>query len=272
MARIRSIKPEFFLHEGLAEISPLHRLLFVGLWTLADKHGRLEDRPRRIKASLLPWEECDVDALLEDLCDAGFIVRYERDSKDCISIPSFLKHQRPHPKESAYDLPAPEPGKETASREKKRLAKPNQPGIPSSPAGKEILESGKEILEVGAMTPFFDLPSPTKPNSLVRQISTQRATERPSASLMGDDLREALEATFLRVKGHKYAWQPGDDLATRRLPTLDVAECCRRFENGLPRARYPLCSGVEDLAKHWNAYATEQPKPADKSAGDRPRL
>ena len=32
--RIRHIKPEFFKHEGLAEIDPLARLLFEGLWCM----------------------------------------------------------------------------------------------------------------------------------------------------------------------------------------------------------------------------------------------
>src|SRR5687768_4523414 len=77
VARIRTIKPEFFLHEGLAELSPLHRLLFIGLWTLADKRGVLEDRPRKIKAALFPWESaCDVDAMLWDLAEAGLIRRF----------------------------------------------------------------------------------------------------------------------------------------------------------------------------------------------------
>lgn len=108
MARIRSIKPDFFLHEGLAELSPLHRVFFIGLWTLADKEGRLEDRPKRIKAALLPWEDVDVDELLADLAARGFIVRYEAAGIACIEIPGFSKHQRPHPKEQAYGLPRPD--------------------------------------------------------------------------------------------------------------------------------------------------------------------
>jgi len=48
MARSRNIKPGFFRNEMLAECSPLARLLFAGLWCLADRFGRLEDRPKRI--------------------------------------------------------------------------------------------------------------------------------------------------------------------------------------------------------------------------------
>ena len=48
MARARILKPGFFANELLAEIHPYGRLLFAGLWTLADREGRLEDRPKRI--------------------------------------------------------------------------------------------------------------------------------------------------------------------------------------------------------------------------------
>ena len=49
MARARNIKPGFFKNEFLAEMPCEVRLLFIGLWTLADREGRLEDRPKRIK-------------------------------------------------------------------------------------------------------------------------------------------------------------------------------------------------------------------------------
>jgi hypothetical protein len=109
MARIRSIKPEFFLHETLTELPPLHRLLFIGLWTQADKLGRLEDRPKRLKVALLPFDDCDIEAMLADLHEAGFILRYTAPATDgmkpCIEIPSFIVHQKPHPKETAFPLP-----------------------------------------------------------------------------------------------------------------------------------------------------------------------
>lgn len=107
MARIRSIKPDFFLDEAVAELQPMARLLFIGLWTLADRDGRLEDRPKRIKASLFPYDSADVEPLLGDLDAAGLIVRYEAEGVACIAIPGFEKHQRPHPKETSFGLPRP---------------------------------------------------------------------------------------------------------------------------------------------------------------------
>lgn len=144
MARIRSIKPEFFLHDGLAALSPVHRLLFLGLWTLADREGRLEDRAKRVKAALFPYEDVDVDPMLWDLVEAGFIQRYEAGGSDVISIPSFLKHQRPHPKEAKSELPElPTPAalksreKVRPSREIKRLAVEGFSSIPLAPGGRE---------------------------------------------------------------------------------------------------------------------------------------
>lgn len=107
MARLRTIKPGFFLDEELAECQPLARILFAGLWTIADREGRLEDRPRRIKVETLPYDECDVNALLEELAAAGFIVRYEIAGARYIAIPAWAKHQQPHYKEVASTIPAP---------------------------------------------------------------------------------------------------------------------------------------------------------------------
>ena len=107
MARSRNIKPGFFMNDELAQIHPLGRLLFIGLWTIADREGRLEDRPARIKAETLPYDDCDVDKLLNDLARYGFIIRYEVDGVRYIQVANFTKHQNPHIKEKASEIPPP---------------------------------------------------------------------------------------------------------------------------------------------------------------------
>jgi hypothetical protein len=106
VSRLRTIKPGFFLNDELAECSPLARLLFAGLWTIADREGRLEDRPRRIKAAVLPYDDCDVDELLDALDTKGFIVRYEVDRERYIVIPTWHDHQKPDARERASTIPA----------------------------------------------------------------------------------------------------------------------------------------------------------------------
>lgn len=96
MARARNIKPGFFKNEDLAECSIWARFIFPGLWMLADRDGRLEDRPKRIKAELLPFDSQEIEPLLVELEGKGLIVRYQADKTPAILIPGFAKHQNPH--------------------------------------------------------------------------------------------------------------------------------------------------------------------------------
>ena len=76
MARARNIKPAFFSNEILAELPPLARLLFIGLWCLADRKGRLQDRPKRIKHELLGYDDvtsAEVDQMLQQLHENGLL-------------------------------------------------------------------------------------------------------------------------------------------------------------------------------------------------------
>lgn len=105
MARARNIKPGFFTNEELAELDPLTRILFAGLWTIADRDGRLEDRPRRIKALTLPHDQADVDSMLNQL-QPNFIRRYEVNGQRYIQVVNWHKHQTPHYKEVASTIPS----------------------------------------------------------------------------------------------------------------------------------------------------------------------
>lgn len=106
MARARNIKPGFFTNDVLAECEPLARLLFAGLWLHCDREGRMEDRPKKIKAEILPYDNCDAEQLLSQLQEHGFIVRYSSRGCRYIQVTNFTKHQNPHVKESPSDIPA----------------------------------------------------------------------------------------------------------------------------------------------------------------------
>lgn len=109
MARARNIKPGFFKNEVLGVADPFYSLLFEGLWVLADRSGRLEDRPLRIKGEIFPYREgLDIEAMLEWLQTEGFIQRYTVSGKRYILVLEFIKHQNPHKNEVESILPAPE--------------------------------------------------------------------------------------------------------------------------------------------------------------------
>ena len=111
MARIRTIKPEFFRHEALFEAErksglPL-RLAFIGLWTAADRDGRFKWRPRQLKLDVLPYDEVDFVAVLDALVSGGFIMKYVIGDDVFGAIPSWSRHQVINNREAASTLPAP---------------------------------------------------------------------------------------------------------------------------------------------------------------------
>ncbi|MCS3467114.1 hypothetical protein M2401_000835 [Pseudomonas sp. JUb42] len=107
MARARNIKPALFKNEVLGVADPMITLLFEGLWLLADKAGRLEDRPLRIKGELFPYREgIDIEGLLQFLASEGFIIRYTVGVKRFIQVDNFDKHQNPHRNEPESVIPS----------------------------------------------------------------------------------------------------------------------------------------------------------------------
>lgn len=106
--RARNIKPGFFSNDRLPECEPFARLLFIGLWCMADRQGRLEERWRKIKIELFPCDNCDIEALLNQLEQQEFIIRYAVDGVRYIQVVNFSKHQNPHKNEKASTIPPPE--------------------------------------------------------------------------------------------------------------------------------------------------------------------
>lgn len=105
MARIRTIKPEFFTSEDIVSLSPLARLLYIAVWCEADKEGRLPWKPMTFKLRYFPGDSCDIQALCKELVDAGLVKLY---GNGLACVPQFSKHQHVNPRESASVLPAPE--------------------------------------------------------------------------------------------------------------------------------------------------------------------
>lgn len=106
MARIRTIKPEFFTSGDITELSPLARLFYIGLWCEADREGRLRWNAKTLKLRYLPADDCDVDELQRELEQLGLIEIYEVDGKLYAEIPSFKTHQVINNREADSNIPA----------------------------------------------------------------------------------------------------------------------------------------------------------------------
>lgn len=111
MARIRTVKPEFFTSEDICALSPLARLLYIGTWLEADREGRLTWKPNTLKTRYLPNDAVDIQVLCTELIDHGLVVLY---GYGFAYIPTFLEHQVINPRESKSKIP--EPTAEDAAR------------------------------------------------------------------------------------------------------------------------------------------------------------
>src|SRR3990167_9760334 len=113
MARIRYLKPDFFKDEDVAKLPHSLRLFYAGLWCQADRVGRLEDRPKRLKIEIFPYEKFDTEKALKQLSEIkkstnrSFILRYVSNGERYIQILSWSKHQKPHNTERDSEIPAP---------------------------------------------------------------------------------------------------------------------------------------------------------------------
>lgn len=96
MARIRTIKPEFWTSEQVVECSPTSRLLFIGLWNFADDGGIIPSSPKSIKMKIFPGDDftaIDIDNMLDELVNNNLVERYTVDDKEYLQITGW-HHQK----------------------------------------------------------------------------------------------------------------------------------------------------------------------------------
>jgi hypothetical protein len=218
MARSRNIKPGIMANERLAELPPEARLLFIYSWMLADREGRIEDRPKRIAAQALPYDrDVDVDDLLCQLATAGFITRYTVGDQALIQINNFTKHQSPHVRETASELPSMEQGTTKA------VSKHNLGSVETSPRSPDSLIADSLIPEVHPPI------SPQGGNSSGEDSATQKKARQPR----GKKQTFAEWADSIRTKGEKAisGYRPVWDYAERTgLPKEYIEIAWLRFK------------------------------------------
>lgn len=94
MARIRTIKPEFWTDGAILECSTNARLLFLGLLNFADDNGNIDGSPKTIKAQILPADDINVSPLLTELRENGLVIFYQVDRRVYLHIKGFKDHQK----------------------------------------------------------------------------------------------------------------------------------------------------------------------------------
>lgn len=157
MARIRTVKPDFFRHELLQDLEITYpgkcpMLVFAGLWGHCDKAGRFLWRPRTLKLDILPFVQFEMADTLGILEKAGLIERYTVGEQEYGWIPTFTDHQRIGGKEAqeGEKYPPPPTGKQRGStREATGKRRGLQEGKGRERKGREVLGSSAEALSPG---------------------------------------------------------------------------------------------------------------------------
>ncbi len=143
MARIRTIKPEFFTSEDIVALQPFTRLLYIALWCEADREGRLAWRPQTFKMRYLPADNVDIAALCDELVGRGLVKLY---GDGYAFIPKFANHQNVNPRETASKLPEPSTPNNDASTTRQARVSDTQVGRERK-EGVEHASDAAEILD-----------------------------------------------------------------------------------------------------------------------------
>ncbi len=160
MARIRSIKPEFWSDQKIvAELTREQRLFYIALWNEADDQGRFLANPRRLLGIVFPFDE-DVserfiEASLRTLAETERVVLYEVDGTPYGQLTKFLEHQRINrPTESRIPGPDNELAKPHAFLSEDSVS-PHAPEVGSRSRGSRSTSSNEDVSK--SAPPLSDL-------------------------------------------------------------------------------------------------------------------
>ena len=207
MARIRTIKPEIWTDEKFVELSPFARLLFIGLWNFADDEGRMEFRPKRLKLQILPADDQDISALLDEIRGENLISVYVADGKEFLSVNGFKKHQKVD-KRSASRFPpppnSPEPTPDPARPPRfvpteGKGTEGNGKELPSGSADgavdseKGLFDLGREVLGRKSGGLVTRLRKAIRNDTEVANVLEAAATKSDPAAYVGGVLRKRAE-------------------------------------------------------------------------------
>ncbi len=244
MARARSLKPGLFKNEILGVADPLLTLLFEGLWCLADREGRLEDRPVRIKGEIFPYRDgVDVNGDLTVLQRMGFIQRYKLRGVGLIQIVNFTKHQSPHHTEKPSVIPGPTPeslipcGFEEITvkdlEQDGKITAPLPPDscllTPDSLVLTPSLEPTVLVKTAGALFPSDQVEEPAKPKRIdcphqeLLELFHKTCTTLPRVMKLNDLRRKHLAARWREVDDEARFADKADGLAVFEGIFLKVA-------------------------------------------------
>jgi hypothetical protein len=199
MARIRTIKPEFFTSEDIVSLTPLARVFYIALWCEADRAGRLDWKPGTLKMRYLPGDNCDINTLAQELIDAGLIALYEVDGKRYAEIPTFTTHQVINNRESESARPS---RNFDASSRVKAEGKEGREGKGKEEEGKE----GEAPRKRSAPTPAIPQPDDVDQQTWADWLSLRKAKKAPVTETVVNGARDESAKAGMTLDAFLQVW------------------------------------------------------------------
>lgn len=214
MARIRTIKPDFWTDEKIVELSFEARLFFIGSWNFADDNGNLQRSARKLKMQIFPADAIDCEPVIQSLMAHGLFREYEVNGEKYLHIKGFKAHQvinRP----SKTGLPVPNSGSSPTPLTDDSLTEGSRKGVGREGKGKE----GNGVkTDVGGTPPATARPSELSAAMRKHSIEAQPGDPRVIAAADAGVTIETIDAACAEAKSSK----PGERIKAGYV--LSIAE------------------------------------------------
>lgn len=234
MARIRTIKPDFWTDGAMVRLTPFARLLYIGMWNFAlCDHGHVADDSMKLKLQVLPMDDVDVDELLAELMDEGRIQRLTSpDGRTYLHVKRFEDHQKIDPRFKTR-CPACAQQDSLIHAESPTRTAETLDITPDPPKGREGKgREGNKNTSNAALSTEFDAFWKSYPRK-VGKDAARKAYAKAAKSATSEEILTGVENLRVEVAGkeqqfipHPTTWLNAgrwQDEAPQKRPTLTVA-------------------------------------------------
>lgn len=263
MPKMRGFKPEIWTDEKFVELEPLARLLFMGMWNYSCDNGHLDDKPKQIKMRVLPTDDCDAAALIQNMVDLGMVRR----DPDGLTVPKLRDHQRLDNRYFTWcdrcaldEIPEPSRSKHPGNTSSSRRAHDGDTASTRVAPSEGRKEGNREGESEGEGTEgevaiarkrAHQLPDDFVPNDTNRRIAAERGVDLRSAFDQFADHHRAKGSTFKDWHLAFNTWlrrERPSVVPARTSPLTDVREL-EQPPDGLTDAQYAAWAHEQALRR-----------------------